>query len=627
MFQSRDIHRSFIKLLEGSVEVSPEGRNLSEKPVPLISKIQSVFVDIGDAVRLVEEVVLSNYWGFRRRLLFFNEHLPDLFYFHSLPFDEVIKRFDMMFQVNGEVVSFVPPEDKCSFAWLSVCASLVKSVVVFTKSKGYFDVEMDGDGLSELAIKTLAYSNYKQEPTLAGLLALLAIRNNLFLNESSNGSVALRVDGLQLLREIIECVYATGVHVQCNVFEEEGMPEESMIIVWNWIQLMDAIIACIGGTKLLVDYDYCVPRLSEVFKPVTVLFRFIAEVFNNSKPISLMDMVSVLDTVGEYIGKFPSFDNFNKESLNYGESTGWIKLTKASLVSVFQIILFKIRHSCESLRGAEVGLDQRDRKKIEELIEKCNARIKSCMVFTVMVIESAVSGKLEEEYFRPLVLMRVSFSNFILNAYGCLIWHLADSSVYHFPTCDLTAKEKIAKVYAYPLSEIEVAVFQPLHFVDNKNGVMGEICDLFDDVGSLRELLMRLYRLGMGEPDLGNSPILRTQFKFLLRVCMVLETVERVRGRGGAGVTLEEWRAVVEEARRESAARNGTIYESQNKAPSSALSSTKQTSTAIEPDLLSLGDDLLREANWSWDYLESLFQTDEYTGLMDGLEDGLRESN
>lgn len=614
IFNSNPNHRVFTKALQGSIDVSADGEDFNLKTVSTISEIQNIFIDFDDLLQSINHVILLNFDGFKERLIFFSEHLSELFYFNSLPSEEVFKQFNSMFPLDemGNA-TFIQPATKSQYSWISVFVGLVNSVAIFTKSKDVFRYEFDinSNTMKDLTVKSLAYSNYKQYPTCGALLALLTIRNNVFLNEFSNGSISLKTDGYNLLKEIIDLVYELGIHTQCDTFVDEGIPEQAIIVIWNWLQLIDAIFAIMNGLKPIIDYDYCTPRLTESFKPVVILLRFVSEIFNNSKPISLTDMISALDTICSYITKFPAFDNFNSATLNFSGPSSWIKLTKTSLISTFQNILFKIKQSCDTLKANQiVDLKNDEVQLIDHLIETCEFQIVCSIIFSFKLMKELIEENLSgsNDFVRPIMILRVAFSHFISNSCGYLISHLTDLNIRTRKDLDPKGScsgSKLLALSSIPLSQIESNLFKPLHEVDIQcNDIMNNLFNIFNDFNSLLEIIMTVHTLGMKAPDLRDSPVLKTQFRFLLSLCLLLRTLDDHKVAWATShpntpwkISVTEWKAIVEE--------------------------TKYRSSA---DLNKMNEDPETEfLPWdSWDSMENLFDDKQYGELFEsiGLEFG-----
>lgn len=619
IFNSNPNYRKFAKLLENSIDISPDGQDLNLKITPILFQIQNLSIDINDILSLIDNVIISNFNGFKERLLFFNDKLSELFYFNSLPFETILKKFNSFFTINnnnGSII-FNPPDNKSQYAWISTFASLVKSTLIFSKSKNYFkfnfnDNDNDSIYLHELATKSLSYSNYKKYPNCGALFALLALRNNIFLAEYANGSISLKIDGYSLLIELINLIYSLGIHTQCDTFIDEGIPEDSIIIIWNWVQLLDAIFASFNCKRPIIDYDYCIPRLTESFKNFVIIFRFFSEIFNNFKTISLTDMICALDTVSDYTKKFTSFNNNDLNILKSNGLTAWSKLSKNLLITVFQKILFKIKQSCEQLKlnFNEFNLNNNELILIDKLIEKCDFQIICSIILSFKLMNNLVKENLNNsnEFFRPLLILRVIFSSFISNSYNYLISHLTSMNLTNkfknIQSFDKSYKDnKIEILNSTSILTIESNLFKPLNEVDVKNNkILNNLFDIFNDFDSLLNLIMSLYNLGTKNHDLDGSSILNKQFKFLLSLCLLLKTINEhkfkwinLNPNKPWKISINEWKIMIDEAKFRSYIDNDDLNNINNNLNSQI------------------------ECLLPWDYMENLFQDKEYMDIFESI--------
>lgn len=608
IFNSNRYHRHLATLLD-SIGTALNDEKINSTPV--LAHLQTVYSDPIDINKLVQAVIVDQYPGFCERLDAFESLLSKSFYSNTLPVDTVMRRFSQMFTVQLDgAAHFNIPELKFQYSWVSLFASIVHAVCTFTKTTAMFEYCFDPTHIQELYLKALAYSDYKKSPCSGSLLALWALRNNMFLNEATNGVIKVEADALGLLRDIIDVCHMLGIHIQCNIFEDEGISEQCITILWNWIQLVDSILAAQYGTMPLVNYESCVPHLTESFKPIIVLFRYVAEVFNTSHPISITDMVSVLDIVSEYVTKLPAFDKFEIAGQSFGAAKTWVKLTKACLISVLQSILFKIKQSCEMLKlESDLELTEADIELVDGLIERCDFQSTCIVIFSFRLMSCAI--KLNPEWSLeepgPLLILRVSFSRFVSQAYHYIISHLSHMNLLGNASETFQGPEwKLQQLENNSITDLEAYLFRPMHLVDNQNDpMMANLVSIFNDLPTLLEMLWTFYKQGNEEPDLANSVMLQTQLQFLFSICLLLQTVNERKAEQEFfqpgqewRIDAQDWKAIVEEVKNKQA-----NYSNQVSCDTSAFT----------------GSDFQLDGKSPWDQVENLFDNEQFQKVVESI--------
>jgi len=288
----------------------------------------------------IHRLVCTNYYAFQERLVFFQTHLNNLLYSGFIPMDVIHTLFLERFQnPNTEGHSqFLKPEKPYLYVDVAVVVSIVYLVIVFTRYNSfdekfhYRPIFKEGE-LSTLAFRCLNISDFRRKKTQLALLSLLVLRSALFVHDNFEGATE-DINSYPVYQLSLDMCYQMGLHIDPKVIgvymfkkklemKRRSLKTEEALSLWNYMLEEDAIYSSAIGCPLLINSKFCsgFHKESNFFfdnekEQEVNLLRKIDETVNSLQPISLNNILELVDEVSLFCNCLPStiFDIVNKDA-------------------------------------------------------------------------------------------------------------------------------------------------------------------------------------------------------------------------------------------------------------------------------------------------------------------------
>ncbi|GMM31269.1 hypothetical protein DAMA08_040140 [Martiniozyma asiatica (nom. inval.)] len=577
--QFTELSKSFI-LMERTA--TTENFPSTSKPIDIL---QAKYTE-EKIIELVESTILPFCEAFEERLSYFEKELQDFFY-ESVPMKVLQEKFKKWFVLskvhvkrsdeepaikilkdNGfnlgastkERYVFHPPELSSEYAILSLITSVVRQVMIFTEHlPGQFqnDLVYNQKQFQMLTLATLSYSEYRSKPSFYSLLSLMMIRNNLFFLDMSTTIDQTENQAYLFLQIILNVALNIGIHVQCDIFVEDGIPESAVIKIWNFLQLMDAIYGIIFSKPPIINYNYCMPNIDPEMENLIGILRSVAGTFVSKIPISINDMIQKVDELSAYSRKLPNFNSLIYDHMNTEESANWDALlvwTKCFFLAVHQTILYKIRYTLEEC-------SMTSDPAIFYMKQKCEHQLTvSLLLAFKMMKESIIASSVHQNlrYTHSFIVLRCVMAKFISFSYSFIISNFAIFDKYHFVLEDDKSYKDNIELDLLNLEYLENDVFLPFENViptmsksliskDSESQTRSLTHSFKNNFTSLMNLFTDFYNIGSKYKIITAPMVLTKELKYMMVLCHLLKTAAEFRSEWQRNNPLQMWRLDIEE--------------------------------------------------------------------------------
>ncbi|VEU19934.1 DEKNAAC100551 [Brettanomyces naardenensis] len=599
--------KSLKDFLDGEREAWRKLHQMEVDPVELLNRE----VDEQIVIDEINRAIIPNYDAYVERVHYFDDNMNDFLCWGCLPMQAVYSCFDL-FKETPEGMIFERPQSIAQYAKLSLIISLVKSVCIMTKydSETHFQYPLEDTErqMTPLAIKVLNLSKYRKYPYVFAVYTLLMVRLTTYTLGTDECVSEDHINSFILFQQCLDMCYQLGAHrdsrlvveVYSDALGEHQNPKvisgsyeagDHLTKLWNYMKMLDAFYSCDIGDPLLINYEFCDASPLSGFKGEYVqILRDVATTINSVRPISINDILSIMDRLMETARGIESFTELiTSRDAEVRSERAFRFIVKMRLLEIYQRLchylkanledldFFPKQQEAEYLTDANVGY-------LARLTQKLACRDTCCSILFLSLIREVcerdtIFGPQAGKYivvFKPFFcnLLRSSCKNFVscffikdsklkgavrkLKETGCLVdsdvlenpfWAAGklpeehrnghNSYVAPLPSCDIDGVKNLEPSLYTRVEEVEQ---------DCRASLM--VSRLVRDPGNMIGFLSDFYNSVVEHEALAESYNFFLRFKYLVMMCYIMETLVRSKlSTSDLKPGSSSWTRVVEETR------------------------------------------------------------------------------
>lgn len=507
---------------------------------------------------LIIQFVIPNINAINERLDYFRTDLEDKSLCSFIPSHLLIEKFNKLFTVtnNGEI--FCKRFDqKSDYSILTPILGIVKLVLMITQYdtaiRFQYVLTFDNEKTTEILLKVLSFSDYKNKPNFNLLVGFLIYRMTFFLSDS----ISTSSNSDFFFDLTVNMCFKLGIHLNCNQIDEYD--EETVRGVWNVVQFIDSIGAIYTGDLLKIDHRYCVPRFYEFFEPIVSYFRQFVSLFNSISPISLNQIIDLAENAIRLFSIFKPYDVILNDVPNGPTRYMFVIILKADFLICFQISLLIIRLSLDNLDTVPFEFSANDLRLIDEYKNKAEVLLFYSSVLTFELLRKVSNGKISDrlQSAKLTISLRLFFSRFLAINNKIIFAHLSTINRYQQRQNNIDSISSIndfnnsKKFCDITLAEAEEYLARGFEGVKETDIEFKTMKELMRSIPKLSDFLMEIYLSTSDKSILVEIGRFNIHFKFLLFVCILLKNAhEYYESKSYEDVNYqinsEDWKTVID---------------------------------------------------------------------------------
>lgn len=497
---------------------------------------------------LINKFIKPNFDAIIERIDFFNRYMQTFFY--GLMQDKLIDVLNEHFlpsETDPTGYIYIPLENDYSYSMFGTLFGALRIVLGISEyeTEKLFEepLTFTHSDASSCALKCIAYSNFMRKPVFQNVIAIILFRMHSFMSDSVSGNS----NSSYFLDLAINLSFKLGIHIRCD--EVPDFDEDVVKSTWNLLQFLEAVNSIYCGEPLKIDYKYCTPNLIGFWEPVILFLRNIVFFFNSMTPISINELIDLIDSTSTMLTLFRPFDEIlNNSEFGPTESVFHVILKFHTLISISSLY-FRLRLALDEINNYPFIISEEEQNLIDDykLKSECQLFYGFCLSFRLMADISNGRISHKKQAARLTLMMRLLFSLFI---------RLGNKVVF----CTLLIFNRTKNISNNTLNGGSSLKFTDIKIIDAEKNITRSFDEIkFEDVAFVKmnqlmsnlqcisEFLLSFY-VEMADKDvLLSCGKFSFHFKFLLFVCFLVKNVNEYSKTIGNNTFLrQDWKNVID---------------------------------------------------------------------------------
>lgn len=493
-----------------------EENELSSREILILN---TVFNE-AEVLGFINNFIIPNFEAINERIYYFNSDLKTGPFNSFLPVLTIYKKFNQCFRFENGKIIFQKKTGLSDYAEIAVALALVRVVILSTRhgNSVIFKTQLNikYDTLSDSVLRFVSISSFRSKPTFDALLAIMIFRTSYFICDY----VSINSNAKIFFELAIEMCFKLGVHVNCGAIN--GYTEDEVKSVWNDLQFIDGVVSIHTGEMLKLDYRYCIPNLYDYWEPIILYVRKLSDLFLSTRPISLNELLEMVDAVAHLLPIFKPFDKILDDT-QYGPVQYLFSLTiKCDFIICYQILLFKIRLNIDELYNFPMEATAADIALIDEIKQKTEIQLFNSFFLTFEMMKKIANGdiSLKHQSLKIMGMMKLFFSRFITTGNKiCQLCIFSRDQPVQFKGFDSHNDRGIS------LAESEAFMRKEIDMISPRDYIFQVAAFYRNSISAISDYLMNFYHCVSNKSILLQGGTLALNFKVMLFICSLIKNL------------------------------------------------------------------------------------------------------